>query len=63
MNNIPDCANSIFQGISYPASSETPSLNFENSLEKSSYANNTKPGSYKPMSWTIEVKLSLKTLL
>jgi len=63
MNNIPDCSNSIIQDISYPTSSVTLSLNLEKPLDKSPYSNNAKYGSYKPMSWTIEVKLSLKTFL
>lgn len=61
MTNLPDCSNSILQDISYPTS--PLSSNLEKQLDKSPYSNNAKYGSYKPMTWTIEVKLSLKTLL
>ncbi|KAF0682598.1 Uncharacterized protein FWK35_00035294, partial [Aphis craccivora] len=44
--------------LSY-SGTDTTKPNFECSLDKSPYSNNAKHGSYKPMSWTIEVKLSL----
>lgn len=58
MSDIPDDLNSILQDISY-SGTETTKPNFECSLDKSPYSNNAKHGSYKPMSWTIEVKLFL----
>ncbi|CAI6355072.1 unnamed protein product [Macrosiphum euphorbiae] len=59
MTNVPDCSNSILQDISYPTSLVTLSSNLEIPLDKSPYSNNSKYGSYKPISWTIETMLNL----